>query len=490
MAIPVVAPVAPVAAPGHVASAKSAINRGFTVLSNGVSNLQANLGTTNSFALATPFVGPLAAGQQPVALTTMQKAANIVKSAHNVVDAGGAAVSRGIFSSVEQLFGTSQVVTNPNGIIFSGVDANGDEVYVNNNSQVVNPAGALFASIKAQDGAFTVNAKQEVVNAQGERVDFAGVAVKDHRIFNLAGRIANVVAHVAALAVRIVASVLGIFASLATIVLGVPVGSVIALVVGGVKAIQNKVAANTAQKAADQYNAMRAQTILINMATHASDGEKSIRASLDFVNQFCPAVIDPTTGNEITSNVAEVTAQQARILLNAKLTAIKAAYDATFIGMGVNGVKASASKVAGAVSSVAGFGAGLVKAGASKVAGGISTVGTGVVSGVRSAGTFASNHKKAIGATVATVGGGAAIFVANQATTAAAAAAQVAADQASNTLIGQVVGGVVGLGALGFGAYKYLTRGAAPVVPVIVADDEVVADDEPQLPFPAPVDDL
>ena len=419
MATPVTAPVAPVvapvAAPGNIASAKSAISRGFTVLSNGVSNLQANLGKSNSIELAQTFMGPLAQGEERVALTTAQKAVNIVKSAHNLVDAGGAAAVRGIFGATEQLFGRPQVITSPDAIIFSGVDANGDEVYVNNNSEVVRPAGALLASIQAQDGAFTVNAKQEVVNAQGQRVNLAGEVVEDKKIFNLAGRVANVVAHVAAIAVRIATSVLGVFAALLTVVIGGPVGGVIALVVGAVKASKIKLLLTLPQKAADQFNAMRAQTILINMATHASDGERSIRASLDFVNQFCPAVLD-ANGNEITSNIAEVTAQQARILLNAKLDAIKAAFDATYIGMGVNGVKAGASKVAGAVSSVAGFGAGLVKAGASKVAGGASAlastvassrVGTGVASGVRSAATFANDHKKAIAvgtATAATVG--------------------------------------------------------------------------------------
>ena len=253
--------------------------------------MEANLGKRNSFELTQPFVGPLAQGEEPAQLTTMQKASNIVKSAHNLVDAGGAAAAKGIFGSVEQLFGSPQVVASPDAILFSGVDANGDEVYVNNNGETVRPAGALLASIQAQDGAFTVNAKQEVVNAQGERVDLVGVAVKDHRIFNLAGRIANVVAHVAAIAVRIATTVLGIFASLLTVVIGGPVGGVVALVIGAVRGIQNKAAAHTAQKAADQFNAMRAQTILINMARNASDSENDIRASLSFINQFCPAVI-------------------------------------------------------------------------------------------------------------------------------------------------------------------------------------------------------
>ena len=99
-------------------------------------------------------------------------------------------VSGGIVAGSEQLFGRPQIVASPDAIIFSGVDANGDEVYVNNNSEVVRPAGALLASIQAQDGAFTVNAKEEVVNAQGQRVNLAGEVVEDKKIFNLAGRVA------------------------------------------------------------------------------------------------------------------------------------------------------------------------------------------------------------------------------------------------------------------------------------------------------------
>ncbi len=455
MATPVVAPAAPVAAPSNIASATSALSRGFSVLSTGISNLEANLGKRNSFELTQPFVGPLAQGEEPAQLTTMQKASNIVKSAHNLVDAGGAAAARGIFGSVEQLFGSPQVVASPDAILFSGVDANGNEVYVNNNGETVRPAGALLASIQAQDGAFTVNAKQEVVNAQGERVDLAGVAVKDHRIFNLAGRVANVVAHVAAIAVRIATTVLGIFASLLTVVIGGPVGGVVALVIGAVRGIQNK--------AADQFNAMRAQTILINMARNASDSENDIRASLSFINQFCPAVIDPATGNEITSNIAETTAQQARILLNAKLDAIKAAYDATYIGMAVNGVKAGASKVAGAVSSVA---------------------------------AFANNHKKALavgGVAAAAVGTGAymgagpAILDGLRTAvpsvfglSAAAQAAQAAANRPSLLSTAAYYGlGLLGLGTLGTAGYaEYRIRKD------LAQDGQVVAHDPEYNPHP------
>ena len=237
---------------------------------------------------------------------------------------------------------------------------------------------------------------------------------------------------------------------------------------------------------------MRAQTILINMARNASDSENDIRASLSFINQFCPAVIDPATGNEITSNIAEVTAQQARILLNAKLDAIKAAYDATYIGMAVNGVKAGASKVAGAVSSIAGFGAGLVKAGASKVVSGVPSI----AHAASRAATFASNHKKALavgGLTAAAVGTGAymgagpAILDGLRTAvpsvfglSAAAQAAQAAANRPSLLSTAAYYGlGLLGLGTLGTAGYaEYRIRKD------LAQDGQVVAHDPEYNPHP------